>query len=187
MEEFKDIDEYYAISNYGRVKSLRSNKILKLKEDSKGKGYKYITLNYNGVKKGFQIHRLVAKAFIPNPNNLPCVNHKDENPSNNYVENLEWCSYSYNLSYGTKILREHKTKIENNSVNAPKKVVQKDKQGNVIQIFESANSAARYLGFHSQHILDCCNHKISTDKDGYKYQHRTYKGYIFEFYKEEIV
>lgn len=187
MEEFRDIDEYYAVSNYGRIKSLRNNKILKLHEDSKGKGYKYISLNYNGVKKSFQVHRLVAKAFIPNPNNLPCVNHKDENPSNNYVENLEWCSYSYNLSYGTKIQREHLTKIENNCSNAPKKVVQKDKEGNIIAIHNSANEAAHFVGGYSQHVLDCCNKKLLKDSKGYMYQRRTHKGYIFEFYKEEVI
>ena len=93
----------YMISNYGRVKSLNyrrtgKEKILSLKKDKKG--YYYITLCKNGECKTFKVHRLVAKAFIPNPNNYPQVNHKDENPSNNCVENLEWCTNEYNLNYG---------------------------------------------------------------------------------------
>ena len=93
----------YMISNYGRVKSLNyrrtgKEKILSLKKDKKG--YYYITLSKDGIGRNYKIHRLVAQAFIPNPNNLPQVNHKDENPSNNCVENLEWCTNEYNLNYG---------------------------------------------------------------------------------------
>lgn len=55
----------------------------------------------NGKTKRFSVHRLVAQAFIPNPNNLPIINHKDENPSKNIVDNLEWCDYEYNNNYGT--------------------------------------------------------------------------------------
>ena len=119
MEEiWKDIIGYeglYQVSNFGRVKSLSrqvfvsnphfigyrktkekilSNKPSKIK-------YVYVILNKNSEKFQVGIHRLVAQAFIPNPNNLPEVNHKDENPSNNFVDNLEWCSHSYNSNYGT--------------------------------------------------------------------------------------
>ncbi len=67
-----------------------------MKTPVRGKGYKYISLSYLGVKTNYSVHRLVADAFIPNPEGLPCVNHKDGNKLNNHVDNLEWCDYSYN-------------------------------------------------------------------------------------------
>lgn len=119
---WKQINGYeglYEISNNGKVKSLsryakcvsHNKPITRLTSEHlltptislRGKqGYPCVTLSKNGVYKRFLIHRLVAQAFIPNPNNLPCVNHKDENPLNNNVENLEWCTYAYNNCYGTR-------------------------------------------------------------------------------------
>ena len=105
MEEWKDIKGYegkYQISNKGRVKSLNykrtgKEKILKLSSDING--YKKITLCKNSKQKTYLIHKLVAEAFLPNPDNLPVVNHKDENKLNNNVENLEWCTQAYNVNY----------------------------------------------------------------------------------------
>ena len=69
------------------------------------KGYRYVTFRKDGKQYTLKVHRLVAKAFIPNPDNLPEVNHKNEDKSNNSVENLEWCSTQYNHEYGTRTLR----------------------------------------------------------------------------------
>ena len=102
MEIFKEIngyEGYYLISNQGDVKSVKRNKILKCAIVC---GYKCVNLYANGKNKMHKVHRLVAEAFIPNPNNLPQVNHKDENKLNNCVENLEWCDSKYNNAYGTK-------------------------------------------------------------------------------------
>lgn len=70
------------------------------------KGYCLVKLSINGKSQEHKVHRLVAKAFIDNPNNYDCVNHKDENKSNNTVENLEWCTRAYNNTYGTRIHRQ---------------------------------------------------------------------------------
>ena len=109
MEEWRDIEGYeglYQISNLGRVKSFpnckrKTTRILKPGNNCTGRGYLFIFLFKNKQKKRFYVHRLVAQAFIPNPNNLPMINHKDENPLNNNLNNLEWCDYKYNGNYGT--------------------------------------------------------------------------------------
>ena len=101
-EIWKDIPGYeglYQVSNFGRVKSLRKAIIMSIRINKKG--YSTIGLSKNGVFNRKSIHRLVAEAFIPNPDNLPQVNHKDEVKTNNCVENLEWCDNYYNLMYGT--------------------------------------------------------------------------------------
>lgn len=105
-EEWRDIKGYdgkYQISNTGRVKSIDyrntgTSKELSLKCN---RGYFEVELCKDGKGKFFKVHRLVAIAFLPNPQNLPCVNHKDENPSNNHVDNLEWCTPRYNSTYGS--------------------------------------------------------------------------------------
>lgn len=124
MIEWKAVAGYenYEVSNDGRVRSVdRIKKVndngriyykpLKGKELSsasrKGRScYNVVSLTKNGVSKSFYVHRLVAEAFIPNPLNLPQVNHKDENKINNKSENLEWCTNDYNHSYGTGIQRQ---------------------------------------------------------------------------------
>lgn len=107
MEIWKDIEGYeglYQVSNKGRVKSLnykRTGKEGILSSSPTSSGYLIVNLCKNKKQKPFYIHRLVAKAFLPNPNNLPQVNHKDENKENNTVYNLEWCTAKYNNNYGT--------------------------------------------------------------------------------------
>ena len=90
-------ENLYKINNYGEVLSLRSNKILK--PNNNGIGYFISQLCKNGERKNYLIHILVAEHFLDNPNNLPEVNHKDEDKSNNFVNNLEWCKHKYNMNY----------------------------------------------------------------------------------------
>lgn len=101
--DIEDTDGKYQISNLGRIKSFHRDKtngyIMKAFADKKG--YLFVVLRFNGRYKRYSVHRLVATAFIPNPDNLPQVNHKDEDKSNNRVDNLEWCTNHYNLCYGT--------------------------------------------------------------------------------------
>lgn len=112
MEEiWRPIEGYeglYEISSYGRVRSLIKNIILRLKKEPTG--YLRCNLYLNKNMKTVSIHRLVAQAFIPNPNNLPQVNHKDDDKTNNNVTNLEWCTVKYNNDYGT---RKEKVRITN--------------------------------------------------------------------------
>lgn len=120
IEVWKDVVGYeglYEVSSKGSVRSVsayrpfttqkqttkryHSGKVLKPVFDGRGL-YQQVSLSKEGVSKKFLIHRLVASAFIPNPNGLPEVNHKDENKTNNAIENLEWCDHIYNNSYGSK-------------------------------------------------------------------------------------
>lgn len=172
IEEWKPIEGYedrYEISNFGRVKSLErkdlNNHLLKeriLKPKINRDGYSYLQLCYDGNKKGFFVHRLVAAAFIDNPNGYPVVNHKDENKQNNYVSNLEWCTVLYNNRYGTKAIRtgEHYAKA----------VVQLTMEGDYIRTFKSLHDVYRKFGYAPINISRCCNHvpkKLSAY--GYKW------------------
>ena len=102
-ELYKNIPGYngkYQVSNLGNVRSLQCKEPRILQQFDRDKcGHKYVELCKDGVSKKFLIHRLVAEAFIPNPDNLPCINHKDKNPANNEVSNLEWCTNKYNVQY----------------------------------------------------------------------------------------
>ena len=119
-EIWRPIEGYeglYEVSNLGRVRSLdrfyyrlHKGKVLSPTKDRYG--YLTVTLNCNGKSKTIKIHRLVAQAFLPNPDNLPQVNHKDEVKSNNCVDNLEWCSAKYNVNFGTRQERYRNTMLE---------------------------------------------------------------------------
>jgi hypothetical protein len=114
--DVKGYEGFYMVSNLGRVKSLDRyvsrgcrypNKFQyvkgKILSPNKGGSYLQVVLNKGGKSKPFLVHRLVAEAFIDNPNNYPCVNHIDENKKNNCVDNLEWCTYKYNNEYNGRI------------------------------------------------------------------------------------
>lgn len=151
FEEWKDIPDYeglYQVSNYGRVKSLKYGKERIMKQRKRKDGYLLVCLYKDGVIKSFTVHRLVASAFIPNPNNLPQVNHKDENKENNCAKNLEWCDRKYNINYGTRNERVAKAKS--------KQVFQYDKDLNLIKIWDSTNECGRN-GFDQGHVTSCCN------------------------------
>jgi hypothetical protein len=170
-EIWKDIKGYegiYQISTLGNIKSSprkgTKGGLLNASEDKDG--YLCIGLNKNGKRKTFKVHRLVAMTFIPNIFDLQEVNHKDENPSNNHVENLEWCTNEYNVRYGTAIMRIRKTQLKR-----AKAVLQLDKDGNVLGKFLSLERAAEAMGCCTQLIQRVCNNKphCYTAK-GYRWQ-----------------
>ena len=97
MKDIKGYEGIYAVTEDGQVWSYIKNKFLR----PTGKTYKGVCLCKDGKHTTYYVHRLVAEAYLPNPNNLPQVNHKDENPTNNHVNNLEWCDRFYNMNYGT--------------------------------------------------------------------------------------
>lgn len=98
MIDIKDYEGIYAITSCGKVWSYKRNKFLKPYNTGK---YLVVELFKNGVGKQFKVHRLVAQAYLQNPNNLPYVNHKDEVKTHNWINNLEWCDAKYNANYGT--------------------------------------------------------------------------------------
>jgi hypothetical protein len=156
MEIWKDIKGYeglYQVSNLGRVKSLGNSKSKKekiLKPFKRGRGYLTVKLFNNNKKKQIFIHRLVAETFIDNPDNLPQVNHKDENKQNNLLDNLEWCTNKDNARYSFS------KEILATNINTKEKI-----------IFTSIGEA-RKLGFN--HVSDCCLNKRKQDK-GYVFEY----------------
>lgn len=113
MEEWKNVIGYeglYEVSSLGNVRNVRRNTLLRF---SKNQGYLQVYLYKNGIRTGLKVHRLVAQAFIPNPDGLPQVNHKDENKTNNIFENLEWCDVVYNINYGHRTENAINTRVKN--------------------------------------------------------------------------
>lgn len=151
MEIWKEIEGYeglYEVSNLGNVKSLNKRKGRILKPAKNNKGYLYVNLFKQGKVKKHFVHRLVAKAFIENPDNLPQVNHKDEDKTNNNISNLEFCDCQYNIDYS------------------------QSKQVLCVEtglIYTSTNEVERELGFRNQNISSACNGKL---KQAYGYTWR---------------
>lgn len=168
FEIWKPVDGYqglYEVSNLGRVRSV--DRFRKQKNNSKapvkgkllkpslGKnGYLRVALSKNGTVKFKNIHRLVSEAFIQNPNNLPCVNHKDENKTNNKASNLEWCTKEYNNNYGTKPKRCGEA--------SSKKVFQFSTAGVFIKEWSSTMEIQRCLGYANTFIGRCCRGLCDT-------------------------
>ena len=189
MEEiWRDVKGYeglYQVSNLGRIKSLE--RFIKTRKNKNGmngyihkqesiriptkdyKGYLRLNLCKEGKQKPFKVHRLVAQAFIPNPNNLPQVNHKDENKENNCITNLEWCTNEYNHNYGTRNKRvaekQKGRKIPFEQIKNKIAVLQINKDTNeVIRKYDSIKEAQICCGVktHYSHIGACCKGERKT-------------------------
>lgn len=161
---WKTIRQYpnYLINSNGDVFSLNSNKILR---PSNSRGYCRVILMKNGKRHNLSVHRLVADAFVENPNGLPCVNHKDENKSNNNASNLEWCSYQYNNTYH---LRHYKA-----GAKMRKAVSQYDLNGNLIGVYDSARAASKITGIREEWIARAA-----------RGERKTCKGFVWKWIKQ---
>lgn len=149
--KIKDFPDY-SVSNYGRVIRTISrfgNSRIGILKFGKSEQYKSVCLSKKGKKTTQMIHRLVAKAFIPNPNEYPVVNHIDGDKFNNHESNLEWCTVSQNTLH---YYREIGGQIHNK-----KPVVMLDSDRNAINEFDSITSAAKYIGGSVSNIYKCCN------------------------------
>ena len=146
----KGYEGIYEVSDQGRVRSLKFGKERILKQGRNPEGYLLVCLCKNGEHKAYKVHRLVAQTFIPNPDNLPQVNHKDENKENNSVHNLEWCTNKYNSNYGTRNQRISKS------------VLQYTKSGVFVREWKSATDVKRNLGYSSCDISSCCTGRYKT-------------------------
>lgn len=162
-EVWKPITDYenlYLVSDHGNVFGVKRGKCLRKRLSPKG--YPQVNLSKDGKLHTFRVHRLVATHFVPNPYNLPEVNHIDEDKCNNKVSNLEWCDRAYNVTYGNGMDKRL------NSVRKP--VVQFSKtNGEPLAAYESASQAQRTTGIRSVSISECCR-GIRKSAGGFKWQ-----------------
>ena len=155
-EIWKDVvgyEQFYQVSNLGNVRRKKDKFVYKPRTFTNG--YKNVLLYKDGKwhrvgGKSELVHRMVAQAFIPNPQNLPQVNHKDENKANNRVDNLEWCTRRYNLNYGTAKARMTAKKS--------RPVVQANMDGSFVKLWPSAKNAQRTGLYYQCNISRCANH-----------------------------
>ena len=172
----------YKVSNLGKILSLNYNHTGKpdlMNPSDNGRGYLVVHLRKNGESKTCKVHRLVAETFLPNPENLPEVNHKDENKKNNFVflnedgsvdkkkSNLEWKTHKDNINHGTRNERAAKA---NTNGKLSKKVLQLSLTGELICEYPSIRECGRN-GFDHGAVCDCCNGKQKTHK-GFRFMYK---------------
>lgn len=176
---WKEIPEWsglYEVSNLGRIKSLRRphvpSDVIKKPQKTR-EGYLHIQLANKEIKKCVYIHRVVAEVFIPNPDGKTQVNHKNGNPADNRVNNLEWCTTSENILHSFAELGRQGSQIGNTGANSPhhKGVMQYSKSGCFVQKYDSIKQAAESAGVTSAAIIRACkNFEMSSGGYRWKYE-----------------
>lgn len=171
-EIWKDVVGYeglYKVSNLGNVYSYYMNR--QKKQSIRKDGYKFVVLKRNGKQKYMMVHRLVAEAFIPNPDNLPMINHKDENPSNNNVDNLEWCTAHYNNTYNDVHIKRGQS--------LSYKVYAYNTSGTLIGVYPSTKAVGKAFNMSDSNVATVCNS-----------DYRTFNGMVLSYVplsKEEVL
>ena len=146
----------YEVSDKGEVRLAETKQVLKQRTNRYG--YSKVTFNENGIAKSTPtVHRLVAEAFIPNPNNLPCINHKNEDKTDNSVENLEWCTVAYNNRYGNHITA---------CAAGRKRAVSAFLNGELIKTYPSARDASAELNIPWRYIGDAIYRRKGRKRAG---------------------
>lgn len=205
MEIWRDIKGYenlYQISSEGRVRSLdryvknkgklnfRKGKIL---TTSNRNGYSSVSLSKDGVITTHSVHRLVALAFLDNPNDFSIINHRNEIKNDNRVENLEWCTHKYNMNYGTINKRRGESLGYGKNNLCSKPILQFTKNGELVRKWDCSMDIERELGFDNSNITKCCNgkkHYLSAYgyKWGYEkdYERIPFKVFDIEIYRKRV-
>lgn len=179
-EIWKDVTNYeglYMISSYGRLKSLKRNTAHeRIMKPRVGKdGYYYCGLTKNGITKSKKIHRLVAMSFLYNVDNLPQVNHIDGCKTNNVLDNLEFCTASYNCKHAYKLGLNKQWMTGKTGKDCPfsKKIYQFDLDGKFLKEWDSISDVSRALGIPVAHLVRVC-----------KGQRKTTRGFIWKYARE---
>lgn len=187
----KGYEGLYEVSNYGRVKSLPRGKQWPYRQTHNNirvqrikNGYWTVNLSKKNVVKTYLVHRLIAEAFIPNPDNLPFINHKDEVRTNNNIDNLEWCTHQYNCNYGTARERQNITRANNPNDPAIRKLVGEKNSsavkcftpsGEFVALFKSLTEASEKTGVHISSIIRHCKGRVGNEMN------RPIRKYRFEY------
>lgn len=176
-EGYYEVDQFGRVYGIARVVHVADNSreydkpiaARQMKQSLHTGGYKTVTLTKSGITNTVFVHRIVAEAFIPNPNNLPMVNHKDGDKTNNFSENLEWCTASYNRKYGKAIEKQAK-KVRGRESKKRKAIIQRRADGSFNQWYASITEAAKEMNGSTSAISAACK---GTRKTAY--------GYLWEY------
>lgn len=196
----------YEVSNKGRVRGTNTyshKEPIILSQYKRKDGYRSVNLSKNNLKRTRTVHRLVATAFLPNPDNLEMVNHKDENRENNTVENLEWCTRAYNQNYSIDLHPERKRLFYENFLdkhgksNSPmlisearvrtKPIAHLDSDLKIIKIYDNWVEAKHDLKFVTSGVLWTCDSNLNRKNTQQKNRFRKHFGEIFVYLEDEII